>query len=64
MKQLFKRSDILILSSALFSMVLSIVIWFSGFKEEGLFIGIWVPSILGFGNYLKNLILLDEVEEN
>ena len=45
-------------------MVLSIAIWFSGFKEEGLFIGIWVPSILGFGNYLKNLILLDEVEEN
>lgn len=64
MKHLFKRSDILILSSALFSMVLSILIWFSGFKEEGLFIGIWVPSILGFGNYLKNLILLDEVEEN
>ena len=64
MKHLFKRSDLLILSSALFSMVLSIAIWFSGFKEEGLFIGIWVPSILGFGNYLKNLILLDKVEEN
>lgn len=64
MKHLFKRSDLLILSSALISMVLSIAIWFSGFKEEGVFIGIWVPSILGFGNYLKNLILLDEVEEN
>lgn len=24
-----------------------------GYREEGLFIGIWVPSILAFGVYFK-----------
>ena len=26
----------------------SVSLWFSGFKLEGIFVGIWVPSILGF----------------
>jgi hypothetical protein len=31
------------------SFVLSVSLWFSGYKEQGLFVGIWVPSILAFG---------------
>lgn len=31
------------------SFLLSVYLWFSGSKDEGLFVGIWVPSILSFG---------------
>lgn len=48
-----KTSDILILGSALLSMFFSIYLWFMVDKEVGLFVGIWVPSLLGFGNYIK-----------
>ncbi len=52
---MLKKSDYFILSAALISMILSIVVWFSGSHDAGLFIGIWVPSILGFGAYFKIL---------
>ncbi|MEQ9308663.1 MAG: hypothetical protein RLN90_04360 [Balneolaceae bacterium] len=48
-----KKSDLFILGSALASMILSIYFWFMVDKDAGLFIGIWVPSLLGFGNYIK-----------
>lgn len=48
-----KASDYLILGSALFSMFLSIYLWFMVDRDAGLFVGIWVPSLLGFGNYIK-----------
>lgn len=50
---MFKTSDYLILLSALIAMVLSIYLWFKGFTNEGLFVGLWVPSLLGFGIYFK-----------
>ena len=31
---------------AFFSFLLSVSLWFSGNKLEGIFVGIWVPSIL------------------
>jgi len=34
------------------SFALSVYLWFSGSKEEGLFVGIWVPSILSFGTLI------------
>lgn len=48
-----KRSDLFILGSAILSMFLSIYLWFFVDKETGLFVGLWVPSLLGFGNYIK-----------
>ena len=33
---------------AFFSFLYSVSLWFSGQKLEGIFVGIWVPSILGF----------------
>jgi hypothetical protein len=50
---MLKTSDYLILVAALISMALSIYLWFSGDTDAGLFVGIWVPSILGFGAYFK-----------
>lgn len=31
------------------SFLLSIWLWFGGSKEQGAFVGLWVPSILSFG---------------
>ena len=34
------------------SFLFSVYLWFTGSREEGLFVGIWVPSILSFGTLL------------
>lgn len=31
------------------SFFLSVTLWFTGSKEQGAFVGLWVPSILAFG---------------
>ena len=38
-----------ILAAATLSIVLSVWLWFGGSKDQGLFVAIWVPSILSFG---------------
>jgi hypothetical protein len=43
---------VLIYLAAFISFLLSVYLWFSGFKEQGLFVGIWVPSILSLGALL------------
>lgn len=53
---MLKISDVLILSAALLSMFASIYLWFDGSQLAGIFVGIWVPSILGFGLYFKAVI--------
>lgn len=50
---MFDRSDFFILSAAFLSFLFSVYLWFSGQTDEGLFVGIWVPSILSFGCYIK-----------
>jgi len=57
MKKLFDLSDYFILFAALLSMFASILLWFMGHREEGLFVGIWVPSILAFGVYFKIAVI-------
>jgi len=55
-KTMFKKfttSDILMLISAFSSLIFSELLWFKGEKESGIFIGLWVPSILGFAILLK-----------
>jgi hypothetical protein len=34
------------------SFALSVALWFSGDRERGLFVGLWVPSILSAGALL------------
>jgi hypothetical protein len=39
----------LILLGAFVSFVLSVSLWFTGHHEQGIFVGLWVPSILALG---------------
>ncbi len=43
------RASIAILSAAFASFVLSVTLWFTGSHDQGIFVGLWVPSILSFG---------------
>ena len=38
---------------AFLSFLLSVYLWFNGHREEGIFVGIWVPSILCFSIFFK-----------
>ena len=49
----FTITDKLLILSAILSLVLAEISWFKGEKEAAIFVGLWVPSILGFGIYLK-----------
>jgi hypothetical protein len=49
----FQRSDYAFMSGAFISFLLSVYLWFAGYREEGLFIGLWVPSILSFGTLVS-----------
>ena len=40
---------------AFISFLFSVTLWFAGYKDEGLFVGIWVPSILGLANFFNTL---------
>ena len=54
---MFKISDYLILGAAFLSFLFSIALWFGVLgpnqKEAGVFVGLWVPSIIGLGIYFN-----------
>lgn len=50
---MFRKSDFFILAATALSFFLSVYLWFTGDKESGLFVGIWVPSIIGVGIFIK-----------
>ena len=52
---MIKKSDYWLLGAAFVSFCLSVGLWFSGQKEEGMYVGIWVPSILAAGGYFKQM---------
>jgi len=43
------RARNLFLVAAGVSFLLSVSLWFLGHKEQGIFVGLWVPSILALG---------------
>ena len=49
------KTDVIMLSLAFLCLIFSEYMWFRGENEGALFIGLWVPSILGFAIYLKLL---------
>jgi hypothetical protein len=49
----FTTADKLLFIAAVLSLIFSEILYFQGAKEDGSFIGLWVPSILAFGIYLK-----------
>ena len=53
---MFKKlnlTDKLLFVAAMLSLIYSEVLFFNGNSEQAIFIGLWVPSILCFGIYLK-----------
>ncbi len=54
---MFDKSDYLILGAAFISFLFSVSLWFgvlgAGNKDAGIFVGLWVPSILALGIYFK-----------
>jgi hypothetical protein len=49
----FSLTDKLLFVAAFLSLIFSEITFFRGQKQEAIFVGIWVPSILSFGIYLK-----------
>ncbi len=49
----FNLTDKILFVSALLSLIYSEVLFFGGNKDQAIFIGLWVPSILCFGMYLN-----------
>lgn len=47
-----RRSKHLFCAAAGISFVASVTLWFGGLRTEGLFVGLWVPSILSLGALL------------
>ncbi len=47
------RRDFLILGAAFVSFLLSVYLWFTGQKDAGVFVGIWVPSVISLGIFFK-----------
>ena len=43
------RARSLVLLAAFVSLVISVVLWFGGQHDQGIFVGLWVPSILSLG---------------
>jgi hypothetical protein len=50
-----RRAALVVLVAAFASFVLSVTLWFTGSTEQGLFVGLWVPSILSFGSVALQL---------
>lgn len=43
------RARMLLFLAALISVGLSVSLWFTGHEQQGIFVGLWVPSILALG---------------
>ena len=54
-KTLRRRTGLVILVAAFASFVLSVTLWFTGSHDQGLFVGLWVPSILSLGSVALQL---------
>jgi hypothetical protein len=52
---MFRLFDILVLSAAGLALLFSVFIYMQGDTAMATYVGIWVPSILGFGIHIKLL---------
>jgi len=54
---MFKTQDYLILLAAFLSFLFSVSLWFGALgpanRDAGIFVGLWVPSILATGIYIQ-----------
>ncbi|MGW8369735.1 MAG: hypothetical protein ACWGPN_13800 [Gammaproteobacteria bacterium] len=47
------KADIFVLLAAVISFALGVYLFFTGNREQGLFVATWVPTILIFGIYFR-----------
>lgn len=52
MNKWWRISKYSILLAAGMSFLLAVFLWFTGSREQGLFVTLWVPSILSFGAFV------------
>lgn len=52
----FTLTDKLLFIAAILSLVYAEILFFNGKIDQAIFVGLWVPSILAFGIYLKLII--------
>ncbi len=50
---MLSRYDIVVLLVTFLAFLFSVTLWFRGYREEGIFVGIWVPSLLGTGHFFR-----------
>ncbi len=50
--QRIRLARIMIAAAAFLSFLLSVGLWFAGSRQQALFVGLWVPSILSAGAFL------------
>ena len=54
---MFNKADYIILGAAFVSFLFSVALWFDVFgienRDAGIFVGIWVPSILTLGLFFR-----------
>ena len=48
-------ADKFLMAAAFLSLIFSEILFFNGKENAAIFVGLWVPSILCFGIYLKTL---------
>lgn len=53
---MFSKFDRLFLIAAFVSFVASILLWFLADKDDGMFVGLWVPSILALWGGVRSVI--------
>lgn len=46
------KARALFLAAAFASFVFSVALFFTGSENQGIFVGLWVPSIIGIGTFL------------
>ena len=58
---MFRKADYIVLGAAFVSFLFSVSLWFGVFglehKDAGVFVGLWVPSILALGIFFKTSLL-------
>jgi heme/copper-type cytochrome/quinol oxidase subunit 4 len=53
---MLNKADYMILTIVVIALFLSVYLWFSGSREEGLFVAIWVPSLIGLAIFFRQIL--------
>ncbi len=53
---MLSRYDMVVLGITFLAFLFSVTLWFGGYREEGIFVGIWVPSLMSTGLFFRNIL--------